>query len=181
MGKPSERDQPAAIGGRWYLIDEVDLAPLLADHSAIRGMCSKVEALADRLADLPTLEERCEVADLIQSRIHDHVVVTSNFMKGALAGTRSRLGGGILTRVLVDQIADGIHAEDVVEALRRKDLAPAQVDTLAYMLRCLFDGCRRALVFEELGLLFLGRHRLARDARLALKELLEREFEGLRV
>ena len=39
---------------------------------------------------------------------------------------------------------------------------------LGYMLRCFFDGCRRAMDFTELAILALGERRLTRDARALL-------------
>lgn len=159
---------------RWHVIDEVDLAPLLADHAAVRGMCHEVEALADRLADCPGAEERFAVADLIHACIREHVTVTSGFLTRIFVGQRLGFGGAVLTRILMDQIADGVHAEDVIEALRADVIEPEQLGMLGYMLRCLFDSCRRALDFEELALLSLAGNRLSQDARVALEYVLEK-------
>ena len=52
------------------------------------------------------------------------------------------------------RIIDSIHAEDVVDTLwdywRQAD--PAKAEQLAYMLRALFDGRRRAIAIERLAL-----------------------------
>lgn len=170
--------QVLAFRRRWHVIAEVDLAPLLADHAAVRRMCRAVEALADRLAELPGPEERFAVADQIAQCIRDHVTITSAFLERMFAGEDLAFGGGLLTRILLDQIADGVHAEDVIEALRVDALDPESVDMLGYMLRCLFDSCRRALDFEELALLSLAGPRLSRDAREALEHILEKCPEG---
>jgi len=175
--KPIDR-QVLPFRRRWHVIAEVDLAPLLADHAAVRRMCRSVEALADRLADVPGPEERYAVADQIERCIRDHVTITSAFLERMFAGQDLAFGGGLLTRILLDQIADGVHAEDVIEALRVDVLDPGSVETLGYMLRCLFDSCRRALDFEELALLSLGGPRLSRDAREALEHVLDTSAAG---
>lgn len=166
--------QVLASGRRWHVIDEVDLAPLLADHAAVRLMCRAAEALADRLADLPGPGERFAVADRIEASVRDHVTVTGAFLERMFGGEHLAFGGGLLTRILRDQIADGVHADDVVEALRVDVLDHGRAQMLGYMLRCLFEGCRRALDFEELAVLFLARDRLTQQARLALEHVLER-------
>jgi hypothetical protein len=163
---------------RWHVISEVDLGPLLADHAAVRRMCRDVEALADRLGSYPSIEERSAIADMMHGCIREHVAVTSELLERLFAGEHLTFGGGILTRILLDQIADGVHAEDVAEALRAEVLEPEQLDMLGYMLRCLFDSCRRALDFEELALLALGGKRLSTEARMALEHILEERPEG---
>lgn len=158
---------------RWHVISEVELAPLLADHAAVRRMCREVEALADRLGDYPGIEERSAIANLIHGCIREHVAVTGRLLEQIFAGEQLSFGDGVLTRILLDQIADGVHAEDVAEALRSEILEPERLDMLGYMLRCLFDSCRRALEFEELALLSLAGHRLSKGARTALEHILD--------
>lgn len=52
------------------------------------------------------------------------------------------------------RMIDSTHAEDVVEVLwtywRKRE--PARANQLAYMLRALFDGRRRAIAIERLAL-----------------------------
>lgn len=174
---PIER-QVLPFHRRWHVISEVDLAPLLADHAAVRRMCRVVEALADRLGEYPSVEERTAIADLIHSCIREHAMVTSRLLERLFAGERLAFGDGVLTRILLDQIADGVHAEDVVEALRADVLQPERLEMLGYMLRCLFSNCRRALDFEELALLSLAGPRMSIQARRALEHILETCSEG---
>ena len=141
-------------------------------------MCRSVEALADRLAEVPGREERFGVADQIERCIRDHVTITSAFLERMFAGEDLAFGGGLLTRILLDQIADGVHAEDVIDALRVDLLDPQNVEMLGYMLRCLFDSCRRALDFEDLALLSLAGPRLSREAREALEYILDTSAAG---
>lgn len=162
----------------WHVISELDIAPLLADHAELRRVCGELEALADRLGAYPSLAERRAAADLIQVTILQHVKVTNAFLQRVFGGEQLRFGGGLLSRILLWQISDAIHAEDLAEALRAEDLNTAKIDTLSYMLRCLFDSCRRALDFEELALLQLAEHRLTQDARLALEHRLEQPADS---
>lgn len=173
MEHPSCEHHVLPFHPRRPVIEEDDLAPLIADHVEVRRMCREVEALADRLADPPSLMERCAAASLIHATAATHVRVTSTFLDEAFAGERLKFSRSILKRILLGQISDAIHAEDVVEILRSERLDATRIDALSYMLRCLFDSCRRSLAFEEMALLSIAGDRLTHDARLALESMLE--------
>ncbi|MCP8893035.1 hypothetical protein [Sphingomonas faeni] len=158
----------------WHVVNEVDLAPLLADHAAVRRMCQRAEDLADQLSEGPGLEQRGNLAETVRCCIRDHVKVTGNCLEQLFGGEALRFGQGVLARILLDQISDAVHAEDVIELLQRETLEPEKIDMLSYMLRCLFDNYRRAIDFEELTLLSLAGTRLSAEARLALEHSLER-------
>lgn len=169
---PIER-QVVPFPRRWHVISEVDLAPVLADHAAMRRLCRRVEELADQLAELPALEQRLDIAETIRCCIHEHLRVTSTFLDRFFAGEMLDFGPGVLARLLLDQISDALHAEDVIEALCAQPLEPAGIETLGYMLRCLFDNYRRAVDFEELTILSLAGSRLSSEAQLALQQSLD--------
>ncbi len=158
---------------RSKVIDEVDVAALLSDHADVRQMCDQVEALADRLLEAPDHDERTAIADLIQSRFRKHVEITSRFHERVIAGEQLRVGAGMLRRILLEQVAIGMHAEDVGEMLREKGVDASRTDMLSYMLRCLFDGCRRLLDYEELAFLYLGARRYTPGARISLEQVLD--------
>ncbi len=169
---PIER-QVLPFRRRWHVIDEIDLAPLLADHAAVRRMCQQIEDLADQLTDPPGFQRRFALAEALRSCIQEHVRVTSTFLERAFAGEPLAFGGGVLSRILLGQISDAVHADDVIEALQVEPLDTARIDMLSYMLRCLFDSYRRAVDFEELALLTLAGARLSSNARRALEHSLE--------
>jgi hypothetical protein len=158
----------------WHVVNEVDLAPLLADHAAVRRMCQRAEDLADQLGDGPELEQRVSLAETVRCCIRDHVKVTSAFLQRIFTGEALRFGEGVLARILLGQISDAMRAEDVVDLLQTETLDSEKIDMLSYMLRCLFDNYRRAIDFEELALLSLAGTRLSAEARLALEHSLER-------
>ena len=159
---------------RWHVIDEADIARLLADHARMRELCQDLESLADRLCGHLPLHERCAAADRLQETMLDHVKATSTFFGQVFRGERLSYEGGVLARILTRQIADAIHAEDVADALREEVLDAADINILAYMLRCVFENCRRALDFEQLSLLSIAAHRLTAAARTSLQQLLAR-------
>jgi hypothetical protein len=65
---------------------------------------------------------------------------------------------------------DELYAEDLNEALTlaAATVGPIRSELISYMMRCLFDGCRRSIDFQEAGILLLAPNRLTRAARLAL-------------
>lgn len=78
--------------------------------------------------------------------------------------------GLILREISHNHAVDAMHAEDLSAELRRLSgsLRAEPPGELAYMLRCYFDGCRRAMAYEELALLNLGEERLTPAATSAL-------------
>lgn len=115
---------------------------LSQSHEADLALCSDLERLADQLPNLPPaaelrrLTERLERASRRWQR-QDEVRMVENC-------DAARLSRQI----------DSVHAEDVVEALwsQWQSRRGGNVDRLAYMLRSLFDGRRRAVALERLWL-----------------------------
>ena len=162
--------------GRWHVIRGIDLAPLIARHAQVARLCDRLEACADRLPVWPIepdVEHLCrELDDLIdREEVSDGVFVAELFGSEA----RDPLTSGLLRQIDAWQIANLIHAQDVVSALRsgsaRDGTSP---ETLSYMLRCFFMARRQTLAFEELAILQLGQHRLAEDGRAMLVDSLRR-------
>lgn len=171
----------AQIGGRpkripwpphcWHMIDEVDLVRLVADHSAWLRLCARLEAIADELPVLPDADEvrllRAQVQGLTQPRQReDRTLDTLFFRERARPLARSLLDGFHLART-----ARIVDLEDILAALEDDDAAVA-ADTLGYMMRSFFRGCRSAIAMEQLALLALGSNRLTVDARALLVERL---------
>ncbi|MEG3164385.1 hypothetical protein U1701_07245 [Sphingomonas sp. PB2P19] len=149
-----------------------DLGRLLQDHARLRALCNELETFADGLPAHPPLAERRTLADTIESATIAHVRATSAFLGRFFSGNETPLTRAILSRILVRQIADAMHAEDTGDVLRMRSLTPASIDMLSYMLRFLFEGARRAVELESLFLLSLGSTRLTRAALTELERAL---------
>ena len=76
----------------------------------------------------------------------------------------------VLARIRARHAIDDSSAQDLIAALDPESTEPDRFppEMLGYMLRCFFDGCRRAMDFTELAILALGERRLTRDARALL-------------
>ena len=160
--------------GRWHIIREIDLVPLITRHAQVARLCDRLEACADRLPAWPTefeIEQLCrELNDLVaREEESDGVFVTELFGSEA----RDPLTSALLRQIDVWQVANLIHAQDVVSALRSGHSGDGtSPETLSYMLRCFFTARRQTLAFEELAILQLGQHRLSEDGRATLVESL---------
>lgn len=153
-------------------IDLDDVTALVADHAQMRDVCQKLESLAERLADGPCSQERRAAADMLSAATVDHVRSTSMTLQRWFGGRNLGSKGAVLSRILLRQIADGVHAEDVVEVLRLEILNEAESKELDRDLRCILDGYRRAIDFEAVSLLSLARDRLSPPAQATLEQLL---------
>lgn len=112
------------------------------EHEIDLALCTDLEAVADSLPDLPS------DADLrrLTERMHS---ASARWGSNAVTDRMRSLEQALECRLL-----DSIHAEDVVDALwaywRKRSHQDAE--RLAYMLRALFDGRRRAIAIERLAL-----------------------------
>jgi len=159
----SRRGNVVPLVNQWHVIHEVDVVRLIADHLRLAALCDLLERCAD---DLPTWPSPA----------------TTAYLRKALA-TLAQPGGddrppyptlAELIDIGTRHATDVTHAQDLADAL---DAAPdgeqrVSPDTLGYMLRCFFNGCRQAMDCEELAILALARHRLTRTAREALLDSL---------
>lgn len=154
----------------WHMIREVDLVRLVAEHSAWLRLCARLEALADDLPALPDEDDmrllRAQIEGLTQSR--------RGSGEATLDALFTRERARPLARTLLDgfQLARAariIDLDDILTALESRD-TPA--NTIGYMMRSFFRGCRSAIAIEQLSLLTLGSGRLTGDARALLMERL---------
>lgn len=112
------------------------------EHEIDLALCADLEAVADRLPSLPSDGDLRRLTERLQ---------TASMRWGGNAVTdRMR----VVEHSLDCRLLDATHAEDVVEALWAywRNPRPADVERLAYMLRALFDGRRRAIAIERLAL-----------------------------
>lgn len=168
---PWKRDGARRSDG-WHVIAEIDLAAMLAGHGEQRRLCAVLEALADDLPDLPDNEELSALAQRLLA-----------FASGAPAEepTFARLGltrgtdGGILAELSRWRLLDALHAQDLADILAGGSGDPGKdIDRLAYMLRCFFEGCRRTIMLSEMAVLMLGGGRLTRAAAASVRAGLAR-------
>lgn len=162
---------------RWHVIAEIDLMRLVADHAEMEQLCARLEAIADALPDRPDPTE----AELACLDLDDLPAAHNAREDQLLPAMFARDLAGTLTHSLLDHIhgrhvACAVEAQDLAAALRAGADGPQAVaaETLGYMLRCFFRGCRDAMAFEQLAILALAGNRLTPGARALLTEGLAR-------
>jgi hypothetical protein len=122
---------------------------VLEDHLIQKILCNDLEAVADRLPALPPLPAIRKLCDRIQQ------VTTTHFTRAetVLAALQpdQRPGEAALSALRQMHRLDETHAQDLVAMLwQQARLRERQnVEQLGYMLRCFFDGCRRAIALKE--------------------------------
>ena len=164
---------------RWHVIHEVDLARLSADHASLRALCDALEACADGLPARLSSEDVARLCGGLQTRIERHEAAEDAFLAALFVHDRhDPLTCALLDHVHQRQAADAAHALDLIVALQATHAAGPCGETLGYMLRCFFDGCRRAIDFEALVILTLGHARLTPEARAMLVEGLRARASG---
>lgn len=138
------RIQPPA---RWSFLPMLDT--LREDHLIQQLLCNDLEAIADGLPDLPPLPTIRRICDRILRITSTHFVRAENIFKSIPASQRPSLAD--LKTLHHMHLLDETHAEDLVSALWQQARLHdrANIGQLSYMLRCFFDGCRRAVALKE--------------------------------
>jgi hypothetical protein len=159
--------------GLWYVIDEIDLAAMAADHAALDRLCDRLEDVADTLPrplshgvalqlchELERLPPSHEVRERALFARLFGIADQSPCQAAALWHIRRRWGSHV------------VQAQDLAAVLQpgESGLSPA---TFGYMLRCFFEGCRADMAFEELALLTFAGECLTPAARALLELSLE--------
>ena len=125
------------------------LETLGEDHLIQRILCSDLEEVADNLPTLPSALEVRRLCDRIMR------VTTSHFARAEqvfrLLPDEQRPDADTLQCLHEMHVLDWLHGQDLVVALWQHfgGASGSHVGQLAYMLRCFFDGCRRAISFKE--------------------------------
>ncbi len=125
------------------------LETLLEDHAIQLALCNEIEAVADRLPDLPPLPEIRRLCDRVLRVTSTHFGRAEAVLAQLPEGQRpSPAEMGLLHHM---HQLDELHAQDMVAELWRHvaHQQSGNVGQLAYMLRCYFDGCRRAIALKE--------------------------------
>lgn len=122
---------------------------LREDHLIQRLLCDDLERVADHLPALPTLPELRRISDRILR------ITNSHFARAEQALGRmppdQRPTPAMLDALHQMHVLDEMHGQDLVVTLWQHagTVAGANVGQLSYMLRCFFDGCRRAIRLKE--------------------------------
>jgi hypothetical protein len=132
------------------------------DHAIQRLLCSDLEAVADRLPELPTLPALRRISVRIQCVTSAHLPRAEQILHRLPDGQRPTPEA--LDALHQMHVLDQLHAQDLVATLWREIVSSAEPGTgqLAYMLRCFFDGCRRAITLKESYLAY-ARHAAIRQ------------------
>ena len=145
----------------WRARTEKGVHALVAEHVVLRALCDRLEAIADGLPGLPPAEERRQLSRHLTTLLPPHQARESELLQSLLpADGASPVEHSLVERIRDQHVMDAVHAQDLGAALEAAG-PDSNGDTLGYMLRCFFDGCRRAMAFEELALLRLAGRRLS--------------------
>ena len=144
---------------------ETTIVTIEDDHLVQEALCRELEALADRLPDLPPLPELRRLSGRILQITTQHLPRADALFADlpASAGPSPEALRSLRTMHALDTI----HGQDLVAALwayagsRPRD----QVGQLSYMLRCFFDGNRRAIALKDTWIAGLRREDLMRAGR----------------
>ncbi|MCK8785874.1 hypothetical protein M0638_15955 [Roseomonas sp. NAR14] len=157
------------------------LATLVPQHHAREG--ALLETLLSRSDALP-------VASVLLTRIHGQHALDATHAEDLGAALEAAGGAWPAGHAPADDPADGGPTDDreagwaggpAERAVRwatawaENRAGAGHAEALGYMLRCFFDGCRRALAFEELTLLVLARRHLSAATEALLMACLDAE------
>jgi len=169
------------MASRWHIIQEVDVARIVADHRWLAGLCDLLERCADNLPALPPPATTAHIREalmlLAQPDSHEGPAYPA---LADLYDPNDPLAAALMNELSVRHATDAMHAQDLADALgAAPDMAGRiSADTLGYMLRCFFKACRQAMDCEELAILALASNRLTRAARDVLLDSLRFRASG---
>ena len=125
------------------------LETLEEDHAIQRILCNDLEAVADNLPELPPTVEVRRLCDRIMRVSGTHFARAEQVF--SLLPAERRPSDDVLQKLHEMHELDELHGQDVVVALWQHvgKSSASHVGQLAYMLRCFFDGCRRAITLKE--------------------------------
>lgn len=133
---------PSPSRGACSAFDQDECCTLSQTHEADIALCNDLERLADLLPVLPAAAELRRLTERLER-------ASRRWERRDEAKLLEACDAARLCRQM-----DAVHAEDVIEALwgEWQSRRGGNVDRLAYMLRSLFDGRRRAIAIERLWL-----------------------------
>jgi len=131
------------------------------DHFIQRRLCDDLEQLADGLPSLPRSERIQALCGRIAAVTADHFE-RAEAAFAALPKPRRPTDGALASLRQMHQL-DEAHGQDLISVLSDQPLRVDEhmVGQLAYMLRCFFDGCRRAIALKESWIANAGGSRIS--------------------
>jgi len=158
------------MDSRLHLIDDNEVESLIADHEAQRRLCGTLEGMADALPLLPSSQVVREVGQQLATYSSRQSSLETRLFDRLFDAVPCPTFHRIIGEMRRNHAMDALHADDL--AIELGHMAGSRIAAhpgeLAYMLRCFFDGCRRAVAFEKLALLKLGNEQLTPAARSAI-------------
>jgi hypothetical protein len=171
MASNGDFESKVPFARRWHVIDQIDLAPVVSDHAGLEKLCAALERIADTLPDRPSSASVAVISDELEELLERHTPRETRLLEAMFERDLPRpLTHSLLDHIHARHISCSVQAQDVIAALRAGPETPHSVDaeTLGYMLRCFFKGCRDAMAFELLSILTLAGDRLSRGAHALL-------------
>lgn len=148
-----------------HRIDVIDLAPMIADHADLGQLCDELEHVADALPSPLAGRGVLRLCERLERAPAEYEARESALLAAVFEPVRNgSLQAAALDHIRVRCASHVVQAQDLATVLRSGG-APLTVDTLGYMLRCFFEGCRIDMAFEELTILQLAGTRLTPPAR----------------
>lgn len=122
---------------------------LAGRHARLASLCELLEEIAD---DLPrACPSRCHrAATALQTLLPEHHAFTRELFSRLLSKTQP----DVLENIVRQQGEEEGLGLEIVQALGAwpDGAGVPDPETLGYMLRCFFNGCRRSMLVEELAL-----------------------------
>jgi hypothetical protein len=153
-------------------LDEHQLAGLIARHASHARLCTRLEALADRLPSRPgPVEARRLCRDVADYRADQ--ATPDDALAAALAGLGATQPAArtIATHIGACRSVTAASADEVIAMLDpdRTDEPRLCAEAFGFLLRNFFDTGRYALALEEIGLMMIAGERIEPDARALLE------------
>lgn len=155
-------------------LTSADVTAMLVQHAGLRSLCDELEACADQLPDRASLHQATRLSAVLVADLRRHDRFDRLLLPPVVACGPDAAGNpmaSLFGRVRIAHGADQLHAEDLHETLQEALQAAAaqpgrfRHDAIGYMMRALFDGCRRSIDFQEIAILLLAGESLAIGAR----------------
>lgn len=156
------------LAPRWRVIDEIDLAGLVAAHAMTDRLCARLEACADRLPERPDPAEAQALCAELQGRLFRHIEHEGQLLDAMFAQDMADpICHTLLDHIATRHAACATQAHDLIGALVPDASGQRSLcaEAFGYTLRSVFEGCRAAMAFEELAILTLADKRLTPAAR----------------
>lgn len=124
------------------------MTALLDEHDELARLCDELEVFADHLP-APTsfgfVTTLRRIERLLPLR-HRHA---RELFESMDASGGPQQAPKLMKRVLAHHLEDEDLLDDLLEAISASPGTSLPANTLGYMLRCFFSGCRRAMLLDE--------------------------------